>query len=168
MIVREAQARDASAVARGEWATAETPGMLVGRPGEIPETAYAEKIADLAAAGSYWVAEEAGTVIGHAFLEPMGMTGNSHVFGLNIVVYPAHTNRGVGTALMATLMAWADAHPGLERIELFVRATNVRAIALYRKFGFAEEGCLSRRVRTPDGTFIDDLVMAWTRPVTGG
>ena len=166
MRVRAAETRDAASVARGEWATAETPGMLVGRPGEIPEAAYAEKIADLAAPGSYWVAEEAGAVIGHAFLEPMRMAGNSHVFGLNIVVYPAYTGRGVGTALMTTLMAWAEAHPDLERIELFVRATNTRAIALYRKFGFVEEGRLVRRVRTPDGTFVDDLVMAWTRPTT--
>ena len=138
----------------------------VGRPGEIPEASYAEKIADLASSGSYWVAEEDGAVIGHAFLESMRMTGNSHVFGLNIVVYPGYTDRGVGTALMTTLTAWAEARPDLERIELFVRATNAPGRSRYRKFGFVEEGRLVRRVRTPN-EIIDDLVMAWTRPVAG-
>lgn len=161
MRIRAAEERDAEAVARGEWATAETPGLLVGRPGEIPLAAFATKIAALSDLGCYWVAEAGGAVVGHAFLDPMGMTGNSHVFQLNIVVHPGHTGRGVGTALMTTLMEWALANGSLEKIELFVRATNIRAITMYRKFGFVEEGRLSRRVRTADGTYIDDLVMAW-------
>jgi RimJ/RimL family protein N-acetyltransferase len=40
-------------------------------------------------------------------------------------------------------------------------AVNTRAIALYRDFGFVEEGRLRRRVRTADGEFLDDVAMAW-------
>lgn len=155
--------RDATEVAETEWATAATPGMLVGRPGEIPVEAFAAKIADLCRLGCYWVAEEDGAVLGHAFLDPMKMEGNSHVFQLNIVVHPHHTGLGVGKALMVALMSWAKERPGLEKIELLVRAPNTRAISLYRKFGFVEEGRFRRRVKTVDGAFIDDVAMAWSR-----
>ena len=30
---------------------------------------------------------------------------------------------------------------------------------LYRKFGFEEEGRMRRRIRFPDGTEVDDVVM---------
>ena len=42
-----------------------------------------------------------------------------------------------------------------------LRATNKRAIRLYSKFGFFEEGRFKDRVRLIDGSFVDDLAMAW-------
>ena len=161
MRIRVAKERDAVAVCRGEWETAATPGLLVGRPGEIPLSAYTAKISVLAPLGCYWVVEEQDAVIGHAFIEPMNMAGNSHVFQLNIVVYPGFTGRGIGTALMTELLNWARQNSRLEKIELLVRATNTRAIELYKKFHFVEEGRLRRRVRTPDGDYVDDVTMAW-------
>jgi putative acetyltransferase len=161
MQIRIAEERDAAAIAQGEWDTAATPGMLVGRPGEIPVSAFVTKIAELSSRGCYWVAEESDAVIGHAFLDPMKMAGNSHVYHLNIVVHPGHTARGVGTALMRHLMTWAKDRAEVGKVELLVRASNTRAVALYRKFGFVDEGRLRARVRTPDGRFLDDLAMAW-------
>lgn len=159
--IRIAEPRDASAIAEAEWATAATPGMLVGRPGEIPLSAFGSKIVDLSGMGCYLVAEEDGVVVGHAFLDPMRMTGNAHVFQLNIVVHPGRIGQGVGRALMSELMAWARGRTDLEKIELLVREVNTRAIALYRDLGFVEEGRLRRRVRTADGEFLDDVAMAW-------
>jgi RimJ/RimL family protein N-acetyltransferase len=163
MRIRTGTERDAPVIAEAEWATAETPGLLVGQPGEIPVEAFVSKIVALAPQGSYWVVEDAGEVIGHAFLEAMPMVGNSHVYTLNIVVHPGNTGRGVGGALMTHMLDWAQDHRDLRKIELSVRATNARAIALYRKFGFVEEGRLRARVRTLDGAFVDDLAMAWFR-----
>jgi len=159
--IRVAQERDANSIASAEWTTAATAGLLVQRPGEIPVTAFAAKIAELGALGSYLVAEEESRIVGHAFLEPMRMTGNSHVFTLNIVVHPGHTERGVGTALLTHLLAWARERRGLRKVELLVRATNARAISLYRRHGFVEEGRFRDRVATPVGEFIDDIAMAW-------
>ena len=48
---------------------------------------------------------------------------------------------------------------GLVRIQLFVHADNPRAIALYRKVGFVEEGVL-RDAAFMDGKFRDSLLMA--------
>ncbi len=63
---------------------------------------------------------------------------------------------------MQEMLGWARANPRLGKIELLVRAENARAVALYRKFGFVEEGRLRRRVQTVGGRFLDDLVMAWS------
>ena len=93
--IRPAEPRDAEAIARGEWATAETPGLLVGRPGEIPLEAFRAKIAELALSGCYRVAERDGTVVGHAMLDPMKLAANRHVFHLTIVVHPVHTGAGI-------------------------------------------------------------------------
>ena len=161
MTIRTATDGDAAGIAAAEWSTAATPGRLVQRPGEIPAAAFATKIAELSSLGSYWVAEDEGGLVGHAFLEPMKMAGNSHVFTLNIVVHPGKTGRGVGTALMAHLLRWARTRQELRKIELVVRATNERAISLYKRFGFAEEGRLRDRVSTFDGQFVDDIAMAW-------
>lgn len=161
MRIRVARIDDAPQISRGEWATAATPGMLVGRPGEIPEHAFRAKLSALVPLGCYWVADVDDVIAGHAFLEPMGMLGTSHVFQLNIVVHPGHTDRGIGSALMSALLSWAQQSPHVMKIELLVRATNARALHLYRKFGFVDEGRFSRRVRTADGVFIDDISMCW-------
>jgi ribosomal protein S18 acetylase RimI-like enzyme len=49
---------------------------------------------------------------------------------------------------------------GLERLELYVRADNAPARALYRELGFAHEGTRARFVRLEDGTFVDDLIFS--------
>ena len=41
------------------------------------------------------------------------------------------------------------------------RATNERAIRLYLKLGFIEEGRFRKRVRLRDGELVDDIAMAW-------
>ncbi len=64
---------------------------------------------------------------------------------------------------MSHMLTWAQDHPDLRKIELIVRSTNKSAIAMYRKFGFVEEGCFRARVHTLDGSFVDDLAMAWFR-----
>jgi RimJ/RimL family protein N-acetyltransferase len=56
---------------------------------------------------------------------------------------------------------WTTARPEFHKIELNVRSVNEVARRLYRRVGFVEEGVLRDRVRLPDGTFVDDIVMAW-------
>jgi ribosomal protein S18 acetylase RimI-like enzyme len=107
------------------------------------------------------VAEENQRILGHAFLDPMRLEAIAHVFRLTIVVHPGFQNRGVGEALMRDLMNWAKQAPHLQKIELLVRATNERAILLYSRMGFIEEGLFRKRVRLVNGGFVDDLAIAW-------
>jgi ribosomal protein S18 acetylase RimI-like enzyme len=161
MTIRVAHAKDAPAIAAAEAQTARTPGLLVGRPGEIPLSAYRAKIRILGDRGRYLVAEQDGAMLGHAFLDPMEMRANAHVFRLTVVVHRGHRGHGVGRALLDALLAWAQGDPRVSKVELLVRATNEPALRLYRDLGFTEEGRFRRRVRLPDGTDLDDIAMAW-------
>ncbi len=161
MNIRSAAFSDAGAIAAAERATAETPGLLVGLPGEIPVRAYADKIAALESGGRYVVAEEDGALAGHAFLDPMEMAANAHVFRLTLVVHPGRRGQGGGRRLLDDLLAWAAAEARVGKVELLVRSTNTAAIRLHRGAGFVEEGRLRQRVRLPDGSVVDDVAMAW-------
>ncbi|MFP3581719.1 GNAT family N-acetyltransferase, partial [Arthrobacter sp. SIMBA_036] len=74
-------------------------------------------------------------------------------------MHDAYHGRGVGTALLRALTETADASLGLRRLELQVFVDNTPAIALYRKFGFVEEG-VSRGYAMRDGVLADALHMA--------
>jgi len=161
MLIREARVDDAAALLSAEKETARTPGLLVSSPHELVLEAFEQKIAELATRGRYIVAEVDGGIVGHAFLEPMPLMANAHVFRLTIVVHPGFIGRGIGTALMQDLIDWAKRTPRIEKLELLVRATNERAIRLYSKLGFIEEGRFLKRVRLPNGKYVDDLAMAW-------
>jgi ribosomal protein S18 acetylase RimI-like enzyme len=161
MLIRTATPTDAKAIATAEAETQRTPGLLVGWPGEFPVEAYRAKIEKLATVGRYIVAEHHGELAGHAFLDPMPMRANAHVFLLTVVVHPGHVERGIGRALLGDLLEWAQADARVAKIELNVRAGNLRAQKLYRSFGFVDEARFVRRVHRLDGRFEDDLGMAW-------
>ena len=66
--------------------------------------------------------------------------------------------RGLGRQLIEAALknAWEI---GLTRVELSVHADNTRAIALYRKMAFVEEG-LMRAAFFADGIYRDAVMMA--------
>ncbi|OAJ59512.1 acetyltransferase [Paraburkholderia ginsengiterrae] len=99
-----------------------------------------------------------GRMVGHAGL---GIHERSRAHGadLGVAVHDAYHGRGVGSALLQALIDCADASLGLRRIELTVFIDNEPAIALYRKFGFVEEG-RSRGFAMRDGVLADCLHMA--------
>ena len=157
---RHAVPGDAQALCAAERETSKTPGLLVSLPHEFSESSFENKIAWLATAGVYLVAEMGGEMAGHALLEPMPLRATSHVFSLTIVVHPGHTGRGVGTHLMHAVLHWAGRHPAVEKIELRVRETNAVARRLYQRFGFIEEGRFEKRLKLADGTYLADICMA--------
>jgi RimJ/RimL family protein N-acetyltransferase len=72
---------------------------------------------------------------------------------------PEWRGRGVGTALIETLLDWAAAHPVLEKVCLGVFSRNEGARVLYRRLGFVEEGRLLRFVKHGPGEYDDDISM---------
>jgi RimJ/RimL family protein N-acetyltransferase len=160
--IRTALKSDAAVLWDAERRTAMTPGLLAARPGEVPVEAFEQKIEALRTSGRYLVAELDGKIVGHALLEPIGsLAAISHVFFLTIVAHPGMLGRGIGSALLGDLLDWAERDSRVSKIELRVRSTNQRAIRLYEKAGFVEEGRFRRRLRLEDATFLDDLAMAW-------
>ncbi len=78
---------------------------------------------------------------------------------LGIMVRREWRDQGVGTALMTAMIAWARENPAVHRVAFTVLADNARAIHVYRKLGFQEEGVL-KEACYKDGRFADLLMMA--------
>jgi ribosomal protein S18 acetylase RimI-like enzyme len=165
--IRNARREDALALAAAQRVIARVPGMLASRPDEIDDEAVREMILECndRGRGAYLVAEDADTVIGHAFLESLSLAATSHVVRLTIAVHEGHQRRGVGRALMDELLRWARSNPQVEKVELQVRSSNERAIALYRSLGFVEEGRKTKRLKIGPNEYLDDVYMAlWVGP----
>jgi len=156
-IIRKAELRDAASIVRAEQEIAQEPGFFCSQPSELSEQNVKNTIES--SHGVYFVAECNGCIAGHAFLEILPLQSLKHIAQLNIAVHKGFQNRRIGTQLMERIIEWANESESIEKIELNVRASNAQAIALYKKMGFLEEGCLKRRVKTEIG-YIDDILMA--------
>jgi ribosomal protein S18 acetylase RimI-like enzyme len=66
--------------------------------------------------------------------------------------------RGVGSALLSAAIEKARSE-GLHKLSLEVFPHNDAAIALYRKFGFVEEGRRMKHYRRASGELWDSIVM---------
>ncbi len=71
--------------------------------------------------------------------------------------------RGMGRAALSLAVNYAWNHLNLNRVQLTVLATNVRAVRAYKAVGFQEEG-LFRRAVFINGNWTDVLAMAILRP----
>jgi diaminopimelate decarboxylase len=101
-----------------------------------------------------------GNVVGHLYIEREAHPVTRHVASLGIAVAAGVRGRGIGTALMAEAMRWARS-VGVEKIVLSVYPHNTAAIALYRKFGYIQEGRLARHSRKSYGDEDEILMAAW-------
>jgi ribosomal protein S18 acetylase RimI-like enzyme len=83
---------------------------------------------------------------------------------LTVVVHPDHQGKGLGKLLFEELLKEVkENRKDILRIELIARESNIKAIELYKKMGFAAEGRLEGRIANPDGTFEADIPMGWVR-----
>ncbi|WP_082341268.1 GNAT family N-acetyltransferase [Sporosarcina globispora] len=83
---------------------------------------------------------------------------NHHGF-FGITIQEKHCNQGLGSEMMKQFMKWAEDEPGLEKICLEVFSYNQRAIHLYKRFGFQEEGRKIKHIKRNDGSYADELMM---------
>lgn len=86
------------------------------------------------------LAEINGSLVGLLHFENSSRKRLSHRGSLHMSVRPESRRKGIGTALLQSLIAWAKEHPVIEKLTLAVFATNQPAISLYKKMGFVEEG----------------------------
>lgn len=83
----------------------------------------------------HWVAEAGATVVGHAGV--MYVVDEGHV--TTVAVDPAWQGRRIAHRLLLAISRHAVAR-GTRAMTLEVRVSNERAIALYRRFGYAPAG----------------------------
>jgi diaminopimelate decarboxylase len=106
------------------------------------------------------VAVEGDRLVGHVFIQRETHPVTRHVATLGIAVAADRRGEGVGSALMAEAMRWAGG-AGVEKLVLSVYPHNTGAIALYRKFGFVDEGRLARQSHKSYGYEDEILMGAW-------
>ncbi len=165
ILVRRATVADAPAFARVMGDPAVFPGLM-----QMPFTDADSWRARLAerlkpdAQDLLLVAELDGDVAGNAGLDYNDrVVRRRHVRHLGIAVDSRAQGRGVGSALMAALLDYADNWAQVLRIELTVYADNAGAIALYRRFGFEIEGT-HRAYALRGGEYVDAYSMARLHP----
>lgn len=102
------------------------------------------------------------TPIGNIGLMQEANPRRRHSGHLGMGVHDDYVGRGVGQLMMAAVLDIADNWLNLARVELTVYTDNDRAISLYRRTGFEEEGLL-KKYAFRDGSYVDALTMARIR-----
>jgi RimJ/RimL family protein N-acetyltransferase len=160
MIVRPATEDDLDAVvdvltevaAEGRWIGTELPIDRAGRLERWRKSLFEE------GRGAMFVAEEGGKIVGSADLTGVAGPCGTGVMDLGLAIVAGHRGKGVGSALTQACIDWAR-EAGAHKIALQVWPHNEPARALYRKFGFEEEGYLKRHWRRRSGELWDAVVM---------
>ncbi|ELC8350847.1 GNAT family N-acetyltransferase [Clostridium perfringens] len=107
----------------------------------------------------YWyVAEENGKVIGLGILMNHGNLRRKHVGVITLMVNSDYQNKGIGSLLMDKLINLSESL-NIIRLELCVFRDNYKAINLYKKFGFKEEG-IKIKSALKNGEYVDEIMMA--------
>lgn len=103
------------------------------------------------------VAVHGDRVIGHLNVSREEGAMARHVASLGMAVAREWRGRGVGSALLTEAIRWAR-EMGVEKLALSVYPHNEAALALYRKFGFQQEGRLTGHSKKSIG-YVDEIVM---------
>ncbi|WP_124042162.1 GNAT family N-acetyltransferase [Clostridium perfringens] len=107
----------------------------------------------------YWyVAEEDGKVLGLGISMNHGNLRKKHVGVITLMVNSDYQNKGIGSLLMDKLINLSESL-NIIRLELCVFRDNYKAINLYKKFGFKEEG-IKIKSALKNGEYADEIIMA--------
>ncbi|MGH3489396.1 MAG: GNAT family N-acetyltransferase [Actinopolymorphaceae bacterium] len=142
-----------------------TPYQVAGPPHPRPASVVAEMFRSRGAnegmdCGFCIVTKDSGELVGQAGL--FGIAPKDRCATLGIFLGPEHLGRGYGSDAVRTLVHYGFAQLNLHRVELNVFDFNVRAIAVYRKVGFVEEG-RRRSAHYRSGAWHDEVKMAILR-----
>lgn len=95
-------------------------------------------------------------------MQVVGYAGMWHVCDeghiTNIAVHPEFRGNGIGSALMESLVEYAES-AGISGMTLEVRKSNITAQALYRKYGFENGG--TRKAYYADNN--EDAIIMWKK-----
>jgi putative acetyltransferase len=158
--VRPARASDAPAFLEFWRAIVAEERFVRTEVADVPVRAYRRRFRRRTADEIDVVAILDGRLVGHVNVQRERHPVTRHVASLAIAVAADVRGRGIGGRLMEEAIAWA-ARVGIEKLVLAVYPHNDAAIALYRRFGFVEEGRLARHSRKSYGYEDEILMAAW-------
>ena len=121
---------------------------------------WRERLADRAARNlPFVVAEADGSVCGYAYASPWRpKPAYRYTVEDSVFLAPGCTGRGIGSALLGTLLAGCAAAGARQVIAVIADTGSDASAALHRRFGFTQAGLLSG-VGRKHGRWIDTLLM---------
>ena len=129
---------------------------------EVAPTAdqWRQRLADRAARNlPFVVAEADGSVCGYAYASPWRRKpAYRYTVEDSVFLAPGRTGRGIGSALLGTLLAGCAAAGARQVIAVIADTGSDASAALHRRFGFTQAGLLAR-VGRKHGRWIDTLLM---------
>ncbi|MFJ8088925.1 GNAT family N-acetyltransferase [Lysinibacillus sp. NPDC095746] len=106
-----------------------------------------------------FIAQYQGKIVGWLVFQSPQRKRLAHTGTFGMMVLNKYRGLGIGKRLIEKLLEWAEHTPYIEKISLGVFSTNERAIALYKKMGFVEEGRKINEIKLQDNEYIDDILM---------
>lgn len=156
MLIRSYSSADAGAV----WRILE-PVLRAGDTYALPSHWSREQALEFWCMPGHqvFVAEDAGMICGTYYLQANQKGGGAHVANCGFVTDPQATGRGIAGTMCADALDRAR-HQGFRAMQFnFVVASNTRAVALWKRFGFEVVGTLPEAFLHPQQGYVDALVM---------
>ena len=162
-VIRCPEPDDASNLLTYIRSVAQETGFFIIQPDEFPATEEQERQwiqEHLDDPGKLaLIAEVAGKIVGSLSFENGPFWATSHTGTFGVSIRRDWRGKGIGTALLETLLEWAEANSLIEQVGLSVFSSNADAIKLYRRLGFVEEGHRAKAIKLGPGQYIDEVLM---------
>lgn len=105
-----------------------------------------------------YVAIAENKIVGYVIAVREKFMRTQHVATIVIGILEEYCSKGIGSSLLQYIINWVNENE-VKRVELTVISENIRAISLYKKFGFKIEG-IREKSTLKDGEYYDELYMA--------
>ena len=106
----------------------------------------------------FLVAEVEGKIVGFTRCVGSKLNRFRHKAEFGICILKNYWGYGIGKVMLENMLMWAD-NVGIEKISLNVVQTNTKAIQLYKRYGFVEEGLLLKDRMHKDGNYYNTVIM---------
>lgn len=106
----------------------------------------------------FLIAEVEGKIVGFTRCEGNKLNRFRHKAEFGICIAREYWGHGIGKVLLENVLIWAD-NNGIKKISLTVVETNTKAIKLYKKYGFVEEGILMNDRIHKEGKYYNTVLM---------
>lgn len=162
-ILRNPEPDDAESLLRALQSVVNEGQYLLLSPGEVDATIEEEVkwLQDFneAAHDLYLLATVGDSLAGSISLTQSRNFKRRHMALLGMFLVPEWRGQGIGALMLETALNWARQDAMTEKMYLEVFGHNIRAIRLYKKFGFVEEGLQMRHAKTADGEYYNEVLM---------
>ena len=158
-IIRDATEHDVAAIQRiyGHHVLTGTASFEEVPPTEAEMAARRDHVLRLGL--PYLVADDGGTVLGHAYATAYRpRPAYRHTIEDSVYVTTGQHGRGIGRALLAALIARCEAGPWRQMIAVIGDSANTGSVALHQRLGFHHVGTLSN-VGFKHGRWLDTVLM---------